>query len=363
VEFWPGGAATGIGSLPFVDPLEALALVTTHLPDIPHWPQLPRRTRREHFVFQFLQPLVRFALLVHRADRWVFDADSETAAEALTRFYSVCLPAEEGDEACLQVFVPPPEAAAGFHAFLNRADGAVWPKSRFAKGQIAGPLTVGLELKDARGRPAYYHGDLRDVLVRTLALNARCQAAAFSERGFTPIVFVDDPAVRAFGSRLHLGLGREPILEDLNAIFAAIRSGGGIAGLHSCEAADWGLVLETGVRILSLDAFRFGASLIPYVDSLRKFLENGGVIAWGIVPTLDDPFVESADSLLQRLNRLWAELFANGPEMDLVLRQSMVTPACGAGLLTPEQALQIYRLTEAVSRRLRKDSAVPKLLP
>jgi hypothetical protein len=41
------------------------------------------------------------------------------------------------------------------------------------KGQIAGPLTVALELKDQQGYPAYYQGDLRDIIVRRLALNAR----------------------------------------------------------------------------------------------------------------------------------------------------------------------------------------------
>ncbi len=62
-----------------------------------------------------------------------------------------------------------------------------------------GPLTVALELKDQQGRPAYYQGDLRDIIVRTLALSARCQAAALSGFGCIPIIFVDDPAIRAYG--------------------------------------------------------------------------------------------------------------------------------------------------------------------
>jgi hypothetical protein len=47
--FSRAGRATGIGSLPYTDPLTALALIGEHLPEIPHWPQLPQRGSREHF--------------------------------------------------------------------------------------------------------------------------------------------------------------------------------------------------------------------------------------------------------------------------------------------------------------------------
>jgi hypothetical protein len=237
-------------------------------------------------------------------------------------------------------------------------------RARFLKGQIAGPLTVALELKDEEGRPAYYQGDLRDIIVRTLALNARCQAAILSGLGRTPIIFVDDPAISACGSRLHLALSRETILEDLNFIFTAIRSEAAVTGIHSCEAVDWSLLMESKVQILSLDAYRFGASLIPYAAQLQVFLERGGVVAWGIVPTLDDPFRESGESLVRRLNGLWDQLFPKGPDRALVLRQSMITPACGTGLLTEDQAEHIYRLTAEVSHRVRElalSSESPKL--
>ncbi|BBO91851.1 hypothetical protein [Desulfosarcina ovata] len=56
--FQPQAAATGIGSLPFTDTQTALSLIAEHLPEIPHWPQLPQRGRCEHFIHQFLQPMV-----------------------------------------------------------------------------------------------------------------------------------------------------------------------------------------------------------------------------------------------------------------------------------------------------------------
>lgn len=353
--FVPQGLATGIGSMPFECPAEALALVMEETPEAPHWPQLPLKNRQEHFVHQFLHPLVACGMLVCRAQRWSFDMSRENNTECLTRFYSQCLPAEDGSPEGMQSFLPPPEAAAGFHAFLRLPPDRL-QKARYVKGQVAGPLTIALELKDEFGRPAYYQGDLRDTIVRTLALNARYQAEALLRFGLTPLMFVDDPAISAYGSRLHLALNRNDILEDLNFICAAIRSAGALPGIHSCEAVDWSLVMESKAQILSLDAYRFGASLIPYADQLKPFLDRGGVVAWGIVPTVDDPFGESADSLFERLQVLWDNLFAKGPDRETVLRQSMVTPACGTGLLTVDQARRIYRLTAEVSRRIREAS-------
>ena len=354
-RFLPRGMATGIGSLPFEDPREALTAILASFPECPHWPQLPRRGPREHFVHQFLQPLVACGLLVCENRRWFFDLSKENSADSLTVFYTGCLAAEEGDTPALRSFLPSAEAAAGWHAFVELANSAESIKrAAYVKGQIAGPLTVSLEMKNEQGRPAYYQEDLRDVVVRTLALNARAQAAQLAELGRPPIIFVDDPAVSAYGSRLHLALDRETVLADLNSIFAAIRSSGGLAGVHSCEAVDWSLLTDTQVDILSVDTFRFGSSLIPYADQLRRFLQRGRTIAWGIVPTLDDPFRVSADSLLERLKSLWENLFPDDAYRSMLLRQSMVTPACGTGLLSREQALQIYRLTAEVSLRIRE---------
>lgn len=351
--FEPAGLATGIGSLPFTDAWQALDLIWDELPEIPHWPQLPRRGKMEHFINQFLQPLVDCGMLVQYGNSWRFDTSGDSCAACMTDFYSSCLSAEDNDPVCSKSFLPSQESASGFHAFLSSARDGSLDKTIYVKGQIAGPLSVALELKDQQGRPAYYREDLRDMVVRTLALNACCQASALAALELTPIIFVDDPAISAYGSKFHLALDRKEIIKDLNFIFSAIEAAGAIAGIHSCEAVDWSLLIETRVRILSLDVYRFGDSLIAYAQSLRGFLERGGVVAWGIIPTLDDPFAESVDSLLQRLEMLWGSLFSRGPNMATVLRQSMITPACGTGLLTQDQARRIYHLTAALSRRLR----------
>lgn len=352
-HFLPAGLATGMGSLPHLDAREALDVILAHIPEIPHWPQLPRRSAREHFVFQFLQPLVDCGVLVRRNRRWGFDTRREDQADCLTRFYTAALAAQEGDAESLHRFSPTAEAAAGFHAFLARAQSAGLTGVRYVKGQIAGPLTIALELKDQDGIPAYYNETLRDVVVRTLALNARSQAAALSGIGNGTIVFVDDPGLSACGSRLHLSISRNMAVDDLNLIFKAIRSEGALTGVHSCEAIDWSLLTDSAVDIISVDVYRYADSLIPYAAELRKFLARGGVVAWGIVPTLDDPFEETPASLHNRLYGIWEAIFSAGLDRETLIRQSLITPACGTGLLSEAQAVRVYELTAAVSQRIR----------
>lgn len=352
--FQPGGLATGIGSLPFMDELPALALIGEHLPQIPHWPQLPQRGSVEHFVHQFLQPLIDFGLLIVSADQRCFDSNRKTLPERLTRFYECCLAAEEGSTRDLDRFMPPVDSAAGFYAFLEQLRSGAFPSVAAVKGQIVGPLTVGLNLNDHRNRQAYYDDELRDVLVRTLALGARSQASALLRSGVRPIIFLDDAAIGAWGSRLHLSLDRQMIRRDLDAIFSAIHSAGAIAGLHACQEIDWSIVLSTGARILSLDAYRYGESLVPYAKALKSFVEAGGVVAWGIVPTIDDPFAVTVETLFKRLNDLWVRLFGTDPNRETLVRQSLITPACGLGLLDRNRAERIYRLTDRLSRRIRE---------
>ncbi len=352
-KFMPRGMATGIGSLPYTEPKEALKLVMEYLPDIPHWPQLPARGSREHFVHQFLRPLVDSGMLAFQEDRWGFATEKEDCAECMTCFYTSCLSAENGDAECVRAYLPSPDSAAGWHAFMDAIRKGESKNAKYVKGQIVGPLTVALELKDQDGVSAYYKENLRDVLIRNLALNARAQAEEMASSGHDPIVFVDDPAISACGSRLHLALDRQSIVDDLKNIFSAIRSGGGLAGLHACQAIDWSIATDSDVDILSIDVYRFGDSLAPYADRLRSFLEKGGAIAWGVVPTLDDPFKESTDSLWSLLRSLWERLFDRGPDIETVLEQSLITPACGLGLLKIDEARRIYSLAAGISRRIR----------
>lgn len=356
--FEPKGMATGIGSMPHRDAAEALPLIKKYLPDSPHWPQLPLRGRQEHFVNQFLKPLVKTGLLTDNGEKIFFDPTLPDWTERLTEFYSLYLAFEEGDRSVLDEFAFPEDSATGFYAFLAelaRGTGG----AAFLKGQVVGPLTVCFQLKDEQGRFAYYNEQLRDLVVKTLSLHAAWQAGKLGGFGLPVLIFVDDPALGVYGQSSYITVTREMIMDDLGAVAAAVHQAGALAGVHCCDAVDWSILFESDLEVVSFDAYNYFSSLIPFTSSLKSFLERGGSLAWGLVPTLNEQArEEEADSLMKILEGEWRELAGRGIPLELLFQRCLITPACGTGLLELDLAERIYRLTASVSERLRRENGV-----
>lgn len=342
----PGGAACGIGSLPYLTPEPALKLIQKYLPLFPHWPQLPRRGGKEHFIFQNLFALVKQGLFSEGKEKNpYFDLERADWPEKLTSFYHLYLAACEGEKEALAFFAPPEEAAPGLYAFLTACKKGSFPRARYLKGQIPGPLSVALNLCDQQGKPAYYNPHLHDLLLKALALSARWQAETLKEVGPAAIIFVDDPAVGAWGSAIYITLERREIVADLREIVQAIKEGGAIPGAHSCAGGDWSIFLEAGFQILSFDAYSYFKSLTVYHKEVQTFLEQGGVLAWGIVPTSEKVAQENFTSLAKLFKVHLETLAAQGISWENLSRQCLITPSCGTGTLPLPLAEKVYRLT------------------
>ncbi|MFH1981671.1 MAG: hypothetical protein ABIL58_07500 [Pseudomonadota bacterium] len=349
----PIAAATGLGSMPFTDPDEALARVARFFPEIPYWPQLPRKNAAEGLVLQVLHFFEETGLIRIDGDRAVFLTRRPDWPERLTDAYTTLMAAEAGESAALDRFGLHPDSASGFFRFLEvfheTAPGAAW-----IKGQVAGPLTVGFQVTDQDGRMAFYDDTLRDILLQSIALHARWQCRKLAALGRPVILFVDDPSIAAFGKYNHITLEREAIMAAIEPIFTAIHGEQAAAGLHSCDGADWTLVTESSADILSLDAYQFGHTLSVYADHCRRFIRRGGTIAWGIVPTMAAADDETVQGLLDRLITLCETLSDETVPAKQFLQQGLVTPACGTGLLSPDLADTIFTLTAGVSEAVRR---------
>lgn len=351
--FEPKGLATGIGSMPYTDAGDALPRIKKYLPVIPHWPQLPLRGRQEHFVNQSLKPLVKTGLLNDDGEKIYFDTTKPDWADNMTEFYSMYLACEDGDRAALNEFAFPRESAAGFYAFLDEMEKGTGDAA-VLKGHVVGPLTVAFQVKDELGRFAYYNDQLRDLIVKTIAMQAAWQAGELGRFGLPVLIFVDEPAVSVYGQSSYITVTREMIKEDLGAVFEAVHGAGGMAGVHSCDAIDWSILFESDLEVVNFDAYNYFSSIIPFVSSLKEFFDRGGSLAWGLVPTLNDRALEEdEDSLLMILEGEWSELITRGISRDTLFEHCLITPACGTGLLDRALAERIYGLTALVSEKLR----------
>jgi methionine synthase II (cobalamin-independent) len=335
--------ATGIGSLPLTDPDAAVALALRYLPEAPIWPQLPRRGIQEQMGGQYSEALPGIVRDEARL-RFSFDTARDLAPE-LGRFYERYL------EKDADFFGFSEEYAAGFYALLRALEKHPPTRARFLKGHVTGPLTAGISYKDEGGRDIIHNEQLFDAVVKKLAMNALWQVRRLGAFGKPVIIFVDEPAMETLGSAFSPA-APELVAEKLDEVIEAIHEAGGTAGIHCCGNADWPLIFNTRVDIVNFDAFGYLDRVLLYPDEIRAFFERGGALAWGIVPAGDFTGAETAAGLLERLELGIGRLEAAGIPRATILRQGIVTPACGLGSLSPDRAEAILKLTLEVSAQL-----------
>ncbi|OGR24724.1 MAG: hypothetical protein A2139_11270 [Desulfobacca sp. RBG_16_60_12] len=330
-------ATTGIGSVPFTDPQETVALVLETLPQIPYWPQMVQLGFLEEMAAQAARGLP--GLKVDEANRTVAMDPDLPRDEALAGFYEVVL---SGD---LTPFAFEAQDARGFFALLAAVASRGCPGPAL-KGQLSGPVTFAGVVKDAEGKPILYDRELTQAVCAGLARKVAWQAEKFRELGKAPIVFLDEPFLTGFGSA-YLPISKAEVTEILTQTLEEARgaaAGPITLGIHCCGNTDWSLLLNVPIDILSFDSHGFFESLRLYGQPLSHYLARGGWLAWGLVPTLDPEELkkETADSLWQRFQQQVAQLaqdLKTGPKD--ILAQSLLTPACGTGYMSRDDARRV----------------------
>jgi len=336
-------AATGIGSFPHEDEEDAFRLVFENFPEIPFWPQLPKRSFLEGMVVQYAQgfPSVKW----DENERRVWVDTGQGFDKEVEAFYGWL------ETKNLEPFKITEDFAVGLGILKELVSGDHRKKIRYVKGQVTGPITFGLVLTDQEGKPVFYDPTLRDILVKHLSSKARWMERRFNDLfpGIPTMIFFDEPSLSAFGSAFS-GLNREEVVHSLNECFDAVN---GLKGAHCCGNTDWGVLLETRIDILSFDAYSYLVALSLYPRELRAFLERGGILAWGIVPASEDILRQDADSLVERLRKGMTELASKGIDRTL-LERAILTPSCGTASLPVSLAEKVCQLTAEVSKRLRE---------
>ena len=338
---------TTIGSLPHSDAKESTHLLLRYTPQIPAWPQLPQLPN-EGMLTQFNEGIPG---LVSQGGRTYFFNEGLEFEEAVLKFYDDYeLATEGGSLTHLERFGISPEYASGLHALLSILD-SISPLLSAIKGQITGPFTLGTSLTDTESRYAFYDPTLRDIIAKSMALKAKWQINKFAPFGVPIIISIDEPSLVGYGSSTFISVSKEDIQESLGEIIRIIHSEGALAATHCCENTDWALLMSTNIDILSFDAYGFFDNLIIYEKELNEFVQRGGIIAWGIVPTHDSDVLsrQTCETLVSRLKNNIQKLTAKGFESEKLLKQSLVTPSCGAGSLTPQMAEKALALTREIS--------------
>jgi len=320
---------TGIGSFPFTDVDKALSLIFDTCPEIPFWPQLPKRAHYENMYIPFLEGVP--CVVVDEKEGTAF-MDTESA-EGIEEFY------ENVQNGNLEAFRITEKFAPGFYRFLERLkerNEAV----KFIKTQITGPFSMGLGLKDEKGKPVIYNYGYFDIIKNALHMKAQWMIATikaqFPDKGI--IIFFDEPYMVSFGSA-YVSISKEEAINLFNDVLKGIPA---LRGIHCCGNTDWSVLFNTDVDIVNYDAFNYLETIFYFEDDLKRFINRGGRIAPGIVPSAEEVMNATAADMERIMEKFQSAMTEKvGPQG---LRDLIVTTSCGVGSLQPEEASHAMEL-------------------
>lgn len=298
--------------------------------DIPFWPQLPHVSYYEDMYVQASEHFPGILLdLENRTLRFSQEKFALELEEALSHF-------EEPD-----YFDISPKYSVVYHRYLE-LDLSDRPAIR---GQMEGPISFGFNVQDEKGRPIIFDDTVRPFLLEFMAKRVNAQLTRLKEKNANAFMYVDEPGLQFLFSAM-AGYGDQAARKDMEYFFSMIEKP---RGVHLCGNPDWDFLLGLDLDILSLDVYSNGEVFSAYHKSIKKFLDKGGVLSWGIVPTNFEPFEkEYLESLEKRLIDLWEFLDKKGIDHRFLLSRSLLSPATCClvnpdGEKTVEKAFQLIR--------------------
>jgi hypothetical protein len=228
-----------------------------------------------------------------------------------------------------------------------------WPELKVIHCLSIGPYTMGLTFKDERGAPAFYNDQMRDIIVKYLAMRVKWQTKEINNLfpGIQVLTLLAEPGLNVFTSSVGTGTW-DDIKTALDEVINAVDS---VAGVHCCANFDWSLLMNSDARIINFDAYRYGETMALYGLALSEFLARGGTVAWGVVPTHDPAILdtENAASLVDRLERTLSNVVEKGVDRNLLMDSSWITPSCDIAALSEERGERVFELTREVSELMR----------
>jgi len=337
------GLATGVGSLPFVDADAALDLIFKSLPEIPFWPQLPKRSHLESMITQFSENLP----CLEATDEGVV-YNPANREDKLEKFYERIIAQDA------EYFKISDKAALGLYKFCQRLEKADLSKVKYIKCHVTGPFTFAAGLSDENEVALLHDEVFMQVVIKGLVMKALWQIKLLRQFAKPLVIFFDEPYLGCFGSA-YTAMTREKVVAILKEITAAVKSDDTLVGVHCCGNTDWSMLTETpGVDIINFDAFDYCQRLTLYADDLKGFFQRGGVLCWGIVPTAEFGSQITPEFLLGKVAKGIDSLEQKMINRKLIESNLLFSPSCGLGTLDIGKAEGILGALAEVSRLYRK---------
>lgn len=331
-----------IGSMPQKAAAEALDLLREFPLSVPTWPQLPKRSFKEGMIPQYSEGFP--GISIDEVEKRIWIQQDDRLMESIPQFYENFI-SENWDS-----FSISREFAGGLTAFLEnmRESGEKVP---VIKGQVTGPFTFGLGLNDQTGKAVWFDPQYRDVVLKGITAKGVWLFEQLKELGQQVLIFFDEPILMALGTPAYIGIQDDDVINGLNEVIDALHQRGARVGIHCCGNMDWGLLSRTHVDIIAFDAYFYGDKVALYPGEIKDFLNRGGSLAWGLVPTDDSATLqgESPAGLLKVFEERVKLFVEKGLPEEKLLKQLYFSPSCGFGSLSVDDSRKVLELLGSIS--------------
>ncbi|MGH3821265.1 MAG: methionine synthase [Pseudonocardiaceae bacterium] len=327
---WPAGTATGIGSMPGTDALEAARTVIGELPQLPHLPELPARGAGADMIGRTA------ALLV------------DLAVELVPSGYRVTNRAGGDHRRGVDLLRSDLDA-------LEEAADSAGARPELIKVQAAGPWTLAAEVELRTGHKVLTDpGALREFAA-SLAEGLRAHAAEVSRRlGAATVVQLDEPglpAVLAGSVPTPSGYGTVPAVPEGDAVelLRSVLDALPVRRIVHCCAPRPPLALlrRAGADALAVDVELLAGAPRATIDALGEAWDAGMMVLLGLVPALapaSPPALEGlARPALDLVDRL-------GFDRELLAERCVPTPSCGLAGATARWAARALTLARELGQ-------------
>jgi methionine synthase II (cobalamin-independent) len=326
------GASTGIGGLPHLDAGEAADFVLDVM-GIPAIPTLPRRSPAESYVNKAMVGM---------------------RGVTVGQYGSIAIDVQRLDPLAGVVTDLADDAFVGFRTFLERA-AVARREGRFTgpvKWQFVGPVTFGIALMRAGvAMSVAFEAAVRCVRERLEHLIAAVDAAL---PGVIQVVILEEPALAGM-MEAGFPLAPDTAIDLVSGALAAVETSA-VSGLHVCGLGDIPSQLAAGPAILCVPVH---PQVVDSTGYLMRFMERGGIVAWGVVPTVG-PMATTVERPWRQLSGMWCELVQHGADPVLLRQQAIVTPECGLAAHSRSLAEQVHRIAAELGERVRDQAVASK---
>ncbi len=327
---------TAMGVMPHRNVEKALKLALSM--DIPFWPQLPLYSYYEDM---YVQASEHFPGIILDMERKTLHFSTKKFMDELDHALSIMDDPDRMDVS--------KDYSIVYHRFLSLN----LEEKPAIRGQLEGPVSFGLNVTDENKRPILFNDVVRPFLFEFMAKRVNAQLKRLKNIHKNAFMFVDEPGLQFLFSGLS-GYTDTLAREDMELFFSMVERP---RGVHLCGNPDWDFLLSLDLDVLSLDIYTNGEIFSRYAKRIKRFLEEGRVIIWGIVPTNVEPFSkESLESLESRLEALWEELERKGIPKELVVLNGLLSPATCC-LVNPDGEKTVekaFNVVKALSKKLRE---------